>query len=214
MGAVRILFLLLVIGGVHAVTLTGASSGPSNCGDIGNLLSAIQGAHQSTSEQDAANRLLSLVDTKNWSQYCVQGDCISGLSPLAEQFYEESTIFSSWEPSELFFIRYAENYASARLKLSVGDVCGGFSVVDAEFIFYCHGQKERATQIHSFFEKNGYNQLHMNLAECVEKLEQEEKKEEPLSTIPNILPEPEVLERPPKFILEEEVMETPPPLEE
>lgn len=214
MGGVRLLFLFLVIGVGQSVTLNGAGSGPSKCGNINRLLTAIQDAHQSTSEQDAANRLSLLLDMKNWSQYCVQGVCKWGLSPLAEQFYEESTIFASWVPSELSSVRYGENYASAKFKLSIGDVCGGTSIVDAEFIFYCQGQWGRATQIHTLFETNSYNQLHSNLVDCVKVKEQEEVQEEPLNTIQNVLPDPVQLTRPPKFILEEEILETPSPFEE
>lgn len=221
MGAVRLVFAILcLVAGVRGVTLSGTGNGPSKCGDIGNLLAVIQNAHQSTSEQDAANRLLLLVDTHGWSQYCVRGVCLSGLSNLAAQFYEESTIFSSWVPSQLRDVRYGEHFASARFTLSIRDVCGTVSTVDAEFIFYCHAQQNRATQIHTFFETAAYNTLHATLQECVraqEETQEQEENKEPISTAPNVLPEPEVLERPPKFILEEEengaVIETPSPVE-
>lgn len=220
MGAVRLflVFLVIGVGGIchvgHAVTLNGVGNGPSNCGDINNLLGAIENAHQSISEQDAANRLLALIDIKGWNQYCVLGDCISGLSALAGQMYEESTIFASWKPSQLSGVRYGENFASVQFKLAVVDVCGGPSIVDAEFNFYCQGQQGRATQIHTFFEKSSYNQLHRNLVDCVNILEQRGQEEEIISDVPNVLPEIQEFGPPPKFILEEEVLETPPPVEE
>lgn len=143
-----------------------------NCGNPRNLLQAISSAHQATSPQDAANRMMVLVDTYDWTQFCVQGQCkFENLGGLARHFYLESTIVEDWSFDNLR-VKQGANVARTKFKLSLSDKCGNkYPPIQAEYLFYCNGMPQRATEIHVLYDEKDLIQMQDLLLKCYEDLQ-------------------------------------------
>ena len=147
--------------------------GESRCGIVDTLLWNIRYAQQAQSPQDAANRIVALTDTYQWSEFCVQGKCTTSMGDLIQQFSRESRVVQDMTYTNLRS-EYGRAWAQSTMTISVVDRCGvANQPINAVFSFYCNGEQGRATAIHVVYDEVPFIVMQRKLKECEERMEQE-----------------------------------------
>lgn len=146
--------------------------GESRCGIVDSLLMGVRHAQQAETPQDSANRVLLLIDTYQFSEYCIQGRCTTDVGDLIQQFSRESRVLKDMTFTNVRS-EYGNSWAQSILTTTIVDICGvTYEPITTRYSFYCNGEQGRATGIHVIYDEIPFTVIQRQLKECENKMNQ------------------------------------------
>ncbi|QQO52538.1 MAG: hypothetical protein N838_03300 [Thiohalocapsa sp. PB-PSB1] len=175
MKAIRLITWFIILLSIGLLSQTAAAANvrigspeDSNCGDVKNFLAAIPFTQAGSSPQEVIERLATVVDPIHFSRYCTQGACRyeDSFAEFASQLSLESLLISSWSFSNVREF-YGANWAKATFRLRITNVCGDDSGnFAADFLFYCNGEGDKFTEVHTIRDESRFNDFLMATEIC------------------------------------------------